>query len=160
MTTPSRPDLAARVRALADGWLSYARDAAELGVDPPMMTWATAAQHLRALLDDPEPHPAAEPGDVEALAGRVTVVSWEEHLRLCALAVAREHTRLAHHDAEVAARARAELIDALDPCGGGEEQHSRHVDVCVPFQDRAAALLDDDTLDALDRLRADREATR
>lgn len=54
--------------------------------------------------------------------------------------------------AEVA-EAKAELIDALDPCMGGEEQHARHVDVCVPFHDRAAALMDDDTLDALDRLR-------
>ena len=48
--------------------------------------------------------PAVVLTDAEALAGRVTVVSWEEHERLCAIAVAREHHRMVARTADAAAR--------------------------------------------------------
>lgn len=48
--------------------------------------------------------PTPQPDPAVALAGRLTVVSWEEHERLCAIAVAREHHRMVARTADAAAR--------------------------------------------------------
>ena len=60
------------------------------------------------------------------------------------------------HLAAAKAEGVATALLALDPCQGGEEQHARHLDVCVPFHDRAQHLMTGDVLDAIDRARAAR----
>lgn len=96
--------------------------------------------------------PAVVLTDAEALAGRVTVVSWEEHERLCAIAVAREHHRMVARTADAAARlAAVETLD-LDPYCPDHGDRPTTYDECSCAS--RAALLAARTREALTRVEA------
>lgn len=88
--------------------------------------------------------PTLQPDSAEALAGRLTVVSWEEHERLCAIAVAREHHRMVARTADARLAVVEGVLGACQRyarpmnCGGNATRTwPLSVLACVPCKVRA-----------------------